>query len=98
MYGTIARIKIDPTRVEELKALGDSMGVAPGQIGGYVFQMDADPGVFYLVAVFESKEAYWANARSPEQNERFLRLRALLLDDPEWHDGAIVRAAGRSQP
>lgn len=92
MYGTIARLKIDPTKIEELIAVGDSMGTAPGQHARYAYQTDADPGEIYLVAVFESKEAYWANAQSPEQHERFLRLRALLLADPEWHDGAIVSA------
>jgi quinol monooxygenase YgiN len=93
MYGTIARVKIDPTKIEELKAVGDSMDTAPGQVARYVYQMDADPGVLFLVAVFESREAYWANAQSPEQNERFMQLRALLLEDPEWHDGEIVSAA-----
>ena len=93
MYGTIARIKIDPSKFEELKALGDSMGKPAGQVARYVYKMDADPGEFFLVAVFESKEAYWANAQSPEQNERFTQLRALLLEDPEWHDGEIVSAA-----
>ena len=56
MYGTIARVKIDPSRLEELKALGQRMRVAPGQITRYVYQMDADPGEIFLVAVFESKE------------------------------------------
>ena len=93
MYGTIAQVKIDPAKIEELKALGDSMGTAPGQVARYVYQMDADPGVLFLVAVFESKEAYWANAQSPEQNERFMQLRALLIEDPHWHDGEIVSAA-----
>jgi quinol monooxygenase YgiN len=93
MYGTIAKIRIDPSQMEELKAVGASMGKAPGQITGYIYQMDADPGVLYLVAVFESREAYWANAASPEQNQRFLKLRALLLDDPEWHDGEILGMA-----
>lgn len=93
MYGTIARVRIDPARLEELKAVGASMGKAPGQVMRYVYQMDADPGVLYLVAVFASREAYWANAASPEQNERFLQLRALLLEDPEWHDGEIVDVA-----
>ena len=93
MYGTIAKVRIDPTRLEEVKAVGASMGIAPGQITRYVYQMDADPGVLYLVAVFESRAAYWANAASPEQNQRFLQLRALLLDDPEWHDGEIVDVA-----
>ena len=92
MYGTIARLKIDPTKIEELIAVGDSMGTAPGQLARYAYQTDADPGEIYLVAVFESKEAYWANAQSPEQHERYMRLRALLLEDPEWHDGAIVSA------
>lgn len=93
MYGTIARIKIDPAKIEELKALGDSMDDPAGQVARYIYQMDADPGETFLVAVFESKEAYWANAQSLEQHERFLQLRALLLEDPEWHDGAIVSAA-----
>ena len=90
MYGTIARVKIDPARLEDLKALGQRIGVAPDQIARYVYQMDANPSEIYLVAVFESREAYWANARSPEQNQRFQEMRALMLADPEWHDGEIV--------
>jgi quinol monooxygenase YgiN len=90
MYGTIARVKVDPSEVDELKALGRRMGVAPGQIARYVFQMDADPGEIFLVAVFESRASYWANAQSPEQAERYQELRALLLADPEWHDGEII--------
>jgi quinol monooxygenase YgiN len=90
MYGTIARVKINPAKVEELKALGRRIGVAPGQIARYVYQIDANPGELFLVVVFESREAYWANARSPEQNQRFQEMRALMLADPEWHDGEIV--------
>ena len=90
MYGTIARVKIDPAKVEELKTLGRRIGVAPGQIARYVYQMDANPGELFLVVVFESREAYWANAQSPEQNLRFQEMRALMLADPEWHDGEIV--------
>jgi quinol monooxygenase YgiN len=90
MYGTIARVKIDPAKLEDLKALGRRMGVAPGQVARYVFQMDADPSELYLIAVFESREAYWSNAQSPDQNQRYQEMRALLLTDPEWHDGEIV--------
>ena len=93
MYGTIARIKIDPARIDELKALGNNMGMAAGQVAGYVYQTDADPGELFLAAVFESKEAYWANASSPEQHQRFMQLSALFLEDPQWHDGEIVSAA-----
>jgi quinol monooxygenase YgiN len=90
MYGTIARVKIDPAKLEDLKALGQRMGVAPGQVARYVFQMDADSSELYLIAVFESREAYWANAQSPDQNQRYQEMRALMLTDPEWHDGEIV--------
>jgi len=90
MYGTIARVKINPAKLEDLKALGQRMGVAPGQVARYVFRMDADPGELYLIAVFESREAYWANAQSPEQNQRYQELRTLMSADPEWHDGEIV--------
>ena len=90
MYGTIARIKIDPSKLQELIEVGQRMDTAPGQIARYVYRMDADPGEMFLVAVFESKDAYWANAQSPEQHQRFMELRALLLEDPEWHDGDIV--------
>jgi quinol monooxygenase YgiN len=90
VYGTIARVKIDPAKVEELKALGRRIGVAPGQIARYVYKMDANPGELFLVVVFESREAYWANAQSPDQNQRYQEMRALMLADPEWHDGEIV--------
>jgi hypothetical protein len=52
--------------------------------------MDADANEFYVAVVFSSKEAYVANANSPEQNARFQAMRALLTSDPEWHDGEIV--------
>ena len=90
MYGTIARVKIDPAKLEDLKTLGQRMGVAPGQVARYVFQMDADASELYLIAVFESREAYWSNAQSPDQNQRYQEMRALMLTDPEWHDGEIV--------
>jgi len=40
--------------------------------------------------LFESKEAYVANAGSPEQHQRYLRMREMLVSDPEWHDGEII--------
>jgi len=92
MYGTIAKIQIDPAKIEALKALGQRMGVAPGQLGRYVYQMDADPGELFLVALFKSQAAYWTNAQSPEQHARFQELRALLTGDPEWHDGEVIDA------
>ncbi|HMQ56256.1 MAG TPA: antibiotic biosynthesis monooxygenase [Anaerolineae bacterium] len=90
MYGTIAKVQVNPKKIEELQALSQQLGLAPGQIARYVYRMDADPNQLYLVAVFESREAYQANATSPEQHQRYLELRALLDADPEWHDGEII--------
>ncbi len=56
----------------------------------YTYKWDANPNEYYLVVVFESKEAYWANANSQEQDTRYRQLRELLASDPEWHDGEIV--------
>lgn len=93
MYGTIAKIQVNPTKIEDLQALSKKMGPVPGQVARYIYRMDADPNELYLVAVFENREAYQANATSPEQHQRYLELRALLTADPEWHDGEIVDAA-----
>lgn len=93
MYGTIARITVDPANRQALKTLADTMADPVGQAARYVFQMDANPNELFLVAVFESKDAYWANAQSPEQNDRYLQLRALLTEDPQWHDGEIISMA-----
>lgn len=51
----------------------------------------AKPTVF-LVAVFDDEASYRENADSPEQNERFMQMRALLADDPDWMDGTFEGA------
>jgi heme-degrading monooxygenase HmoA len=91
MYGTIARLRGKPGAFEQLQAMNEGeQPDVPGIITQYVYRMDADPNEYYLVVVFESKEAYVANAQSPEQNERFQSMVALLEEPPEWHDGEIV--------
>jgi hypothetical protein len=52
--------------------------------------MDSDPNEYYLVAVFDSKESYFANANSPEQDARYRKMLDLLTSEPEWHDGEVV--------
>jgi len=90
MYGTVARLRAEPGQVEQLEAEMDS-GV-DGFLAAYVFESDDDPNELWLVAVFESKEAYLANADSPESHARYTRLRAGLVADPEWHDGQVLAA------
>ena len=64
MYGTIVRFRVKPGMEEQLFAL--QVAKDPGEVASYVYRMDADPSIFYLVSIFESKEAYFANAERPE--------------------------------
>jgi heme-degrading monooxygenase HmoA len=91
MYGTIARMRLKPGAEEEIARLSrEDAPQIPGFAFQYVYRMDADPSEVYLVVAFESKEAYRANAESPEQNARYERFAALMEGPPEWHDGEIV--------
>ena len=91
MYGTVATFRVQPGKAEELQKIAAeyAAGIA-GLVFEYTYQTDDDPNVLMIVVGFESKDAYWANAKSPEQNSRYERFRALLTADPEWHDGEIV--------
>jgi quinol monooxygenase YgiN len=93
MYGTIARFRAKPGMEQQLMDLAQEQAKEiPGWVANYVYRMDADPNEYYLAVMFESKEAYVANAGSPEQDARYRKLRALMENDPEWHDGEIVAA------
>lgn len=94
MYGTVARLQFKPGMQAEMQAQLDAVARrhVPGIVADYIYQTDADPNVHFLAVVFESKEAYLANAQSPEQHAEFLRLRELLAADPEWHDGTVIRS------
>lgn len=92
MYGTVARLRIKPGMEAQLMEFDRKVQDAkiPGHVDTHTYRMDADPNIYYLAIIFESKEAYVANANSPEQYERYLEMRALLDSDPEWNDGEVV--------
>jgi heme-degrading monooxygenase HmoA len=92
MYGTIARLKIKSGSEEKFKQFEEEQRStkAPGIVFQHVYRSDSDPDEYFLAVGFESKAAYVANAKSPEQKERYQQYRALLAADPEWHDGEIV--------
>lgn len=92
MYGTIARFRLKPGMEDRIETLAHEFEAAhvPGYVGEYVYRMDARPNEYCLVVIFESKEAYHANASNPAQDARYRKLRELLLEDPEWNDGEIV--------
>ncbi len=94
MYGTIARMEVKPgmeRAFEQTVRATESVPVA-GMVAVYVYQMDADSREFYMAVVFDSRDAYVANAQSPEQHQRYLQLVQYLETEPEWHDGHIVFA------
>jgi quinol monooxygenase YgiN len=94
MFGTVARIVLKPGMQERFAVLWrevDAPGF-PGRVAEYLYRSDSDPDELYLAVVFESEEAYRRNAESPAMNASYRRLRALMAEDPEWHDGAIIFA------
>jgi quinol monooxygenase YgiN len=91
MYGTVARIRIKPGMEQ---ALADHLSAHGREIAGFregrLYRLDSDPSALLLTIVFDSKEAYVANAASPGQNARYLQLRETMAEDPEWLDGEII--------
>src|SRR5438552_17926598 len=95
MYGTVARMKIKPGMEAEMKAFGQQWteqrkGQVKGAIGGYIYQLDADPTTMIMAVVFEDKASYHANAQDPAQRAEYQPLRALLTEHPGWEDGESI--------
>jgi quinol monooxygenase YgiN len=90
MYGTVARTRVRPENRERLRELtqSDEYRNVPGFVTSYtLFENDSD--VAWLFAVFSDRATYETNADDPAQHERYVAYRALMEDDPEWHDGEI---------
>jgi quinol monooxygenase YgiN len=91
MYGTVARTHVKPENRAKLAEVMERQSAAavPGYVAGYVlYENDSDTG--WLFAIFEDRASYDKNADDPAQNDRYEEFRALMEDDPEWHDGEIV--------
>jgi quinol monooxygenase YgiN len=92
MYGTVARFRLKPDAAPQMVALMkeyehlERTGIRTSSL----YQMDSDPNEYYLAVMFESREAYHANAQSPEQNDRYQKMAALIDGEPKWHDGEIL--------
>ena len=94
MYGTVANIRVKAGQEQALIAEMErwSKERAPkvkGVVGGYIFRLDKDPQDMILVAVFQHKETYVANASDPEQDQWFRQFRAHMEADPQWNDGEV---------
>ena len=98
MYGTIFRMKIKTGKERELLEAFDRWErerrpKVAGVISSLVLKSDKVPGEFLAVAVFKDKESYTANAKDPEQDKWYKKMRLLLQSDPEWNDGKFVFAS-----
>lgn len=95
MYGTIARILPLPGKADEIRKFtsdwNETIGVkVKGKIAAYTFTPDGDTVHLYILAIFEDKATYTANADDPVQDEWYQKMRALLQADPEWMDGTFA--------
>ena len=97
MFGTVARVVVQPGKEVEFVAIGEQWsnerGEATGQVAGYLFKLEGRIGEYYLVGIFRDRSSYDANARDPETDRWYRRMRATLAADPEWHDGEVVQSA-----
>lgn len=94
MYGTVARVRVKPGMEARFLEYGNQIDTdpPPGHVRGYVYQMDRNSREYFLVVMFESREAYRANAESPEQHQQFLQMMEMLEAEPEWNDGEVVQS------
>ena len=91
MYGTVARTRVKPENRGTLQEVFERQGsrrTVPGMVRAYtLFENDGDAA--WLFAVFEDRASYNRNADDPAQHQDYLEYRALMEDEPEWHDGEI---------
>ena len=91
MYGTVARTRVKPenrAKLQEVFQRQTAGRTVPGMVKAYtLYENDGDTA--WLFAVFEDRASYEKNADDPAQNEQYVEYRALMEDEPEWHDGQI---------
>jgi hypothetical protein len=109
MYGTVAYMRVAPDKLnayeERMRTYIRHPGALPhqsrqvaghpsGGIAAYNLKVDRDGCQRILIAIFDSRESYRANAESPEQDSDYRVMRADLVEDPIWHDGEVEPFAG----
>ncbi|MFN2569507.1 MAG: putative quinol monooxygenase [Candidatus Dormibacteria bacterium] len=94
MYGSISRTRVKPGKREEYMEWSRSTmatsGKPPGMVQLVIVKSDADPDEVWSAIVSESKEAYEANSRSPEMQERWKQMSEWFDGPQEWHDGEVI--------
>tara|TARA_B100001750_G_scaffold222461_1_gene211835 strand:+ start:1592 stop:1882 length:291 start_codon:yes stop_codon:yes gene_type:complete len=89
-YGSIFNLRVKKGHEEELTKTFNSNEPKPeGMVAWFVMNPD-EKDEWIGVAVFESQDAYIANANRPEQHESFLKMMEHLESEPTWTDGFYV--------
>ena len=94
MFGTVSRTRLkEGVTLDQVKEQFADRGDQPeGSVALLVYQSVNDPREIWLAVAFESREAYFKNANSPEQSARFEKMQQLVEGPPEWHDGNVIFA------
>jgi len=92
MYGTVFRYRLKPGVEQQwIQLLKEFQDNPPdGFLGAVTYRLDKGGDEYITAASHKDKAAYQQNADSPEQHSFFERMRALMVDDPEWNDGEIL--------
>lgn len=92
MYGTVSKMRLVPGSEPFLMAQLEAMRGhrEEGFVSSTIYRSDDDPLELWVAVVFESREAYRANAESETQDVVYRRMRSALEADPEWHDGEVI--------
>ena len=98
MFGTVAKMRLKPGAEVVLMAWSQALlGNITGMVSITVYRSTDDPRTLWVSSVFESEEAYRANAESPEQHRRWQQMRSVVEDDIEWNDGQILMHGGANE-
>lgn len=92
MYGTVARLRCKPGGVEWVRAWMEvqSKRDMTGWVSTTLFAADTEPNEVWITVLFDSKEAYFANANTPIQDQLYHQMLTGLEEPPEWHDGTVL--------
>lgn len=92
MYGTVARLRCKPGGVDWVRAwleVQSKRGMA-GWVSTTLFASEAEPSIVWVSVIFESKDAYFANANTPVQDQLYHQMLSGLEEPPEWNDGEVI--------
>ena len=89
-YGSFVELHVLPGHEEALlEHFNYEQELPEGGLAWFVMNPD-EKDHWIGVGVFESKEAYEANANRPEQHEWYVKMVEHLSSEPKWTDGSFV--------